>query len=207
VAASKAAKPAEIAAQRSKQLGLSVEVQAALGDIQAELADAYREGFTEMVRAVQEQASALSRIQNTLGLLLQAVAPTLADQAPPVVRIAAEGESSDIATAIVIADPIAQGFTLSMTTLSKAMGVSAGDLGILVKALKLHEKQGLAVVCREGKHNRVVNFHPRAIEAFKAVIRDTPLSSLSGNDASGLRRLKEKLDAQPPAPRVSANAE
>ncbi len=188
-----AAKPTELTGQTAKQLNLSPEVQSALAEIQAELADAYREDFTNLVRAVQEQASALNRIQNTLSLLLQHLPATLAAQAPPVLRVSDSQEHADLASAVVIADPIGQGFTMSLTSLAKAMGVSPSDLGVVVKALKLGSQADYAVVCRTGKHNAITNYHPKAVEAFRKIIQDTPPSSLSGNDRSALQRLKGKL--------------
>lgn len=188
-----AAKPPELSGQIAKKLDLSPEVRAALADVQAELADAYRESFTDMVRAIHEQASALNRIQNTLTLLLQHFPPTLAAQAPPVLRVSDSHEHADLASAVVIADPIGQGFTMSLTSLAKAMGVSPSDLGVVVKALKLNTQSDFAVVCRTGKHNAITNYHPRAIEAFPKILRDTPSTALSGNDRSALQRLKAKL--------------
>lgn len=187
-------KPPELAGRSAKDLGLSPEVQAALTGIQAELADAYREGFTEMVRAIQEQASALNRIQNTLNLLFKHLAPSIADQAPPVLRVSDSPEDADLASAVIVADPIGQGFTLSLTSLAKAIGVSPSDLGIVVKALKLNNRPGLSVAVRNGYRNAITNYHSKAIEAFRAVILETSLSALSGNDRSALQRLKKKLD-------------
>lgn len=188
-----AAKPTELTGQSAKQLDLSPEVQSALADIQAELADAYRESFTEMVRAIQEQASALNRIQNTLSLLLQHFPPTVAAQAPPVLRVSDSQEHADLASAVVVADPIGHGFTMSLTSLAKAIGVSASDLGVVVKALKLNTQTDFAVVCRTGKHNAITNYHPKAVDAFRKIIQETALSALSGNERSALQRLKGKL--------------
>jgi hypothetical protein len=77
--------------------------------------------------------------------------------------------------------------------LAKSIGVSPGDLGVLVKAMKLNERQGLAVVCRTGKHNALTNYHPRAIEAFRKIIQETSPGALSGNERSALQRLKAKV--------------
>lgn len=187
-------KPVELSTRRSKALGLSPEVQAALVDIQADLAEAYRESFTEMVRAIQEQASALNRIQNTLSLLITNLAPTIADQMPPMLRVAGTNESPDVASAVIVADPIAQGFTLSLASLAKAIGVSAGDLGVLVKALKLNQNPGFSVVVREGKHSTITNYHARAIEAFRNAIAEADASALlEKNERSALKRAKQCL--------------
>jgi hypothetical protein len=151
-----------------------------------------------MVRAVQEQASALNRIQNTLNLLLGHLAPTIADQAPPAIRIAGAGEAVDLASAVVVADPIGQGFTLSLTSLAKALGVSPGDLGVIAKALKLNNRPNFSVVVRSGSgpRNSITNYHARAIDEFRRVIIETQISSLSGNERSALRRLKSQLDGK-----------
>jgi hypothetical protein len=189
-------KPTDIASQRAKQLKLSAPVQAALNGIQAELAEAYRESFTEMVHAIQEQASALNRIQNTLNLLFQRLAPDFADQAPPVVRVAKADEKADLASAVVVADPIGQGFTLSLANLAKAIGVSPTDLGTLVKALKLNNRPGFSVVVRSGPHSAIANYHVRAIEEFRRIIRETSASTLTDkNERSALERLKKRLQS------------
>lgn len=196
-----ASKLTELASQRTKELGLSPQVEAALANIQAELAAAYRESFTEMVSAIQEQASALNRIQNTLNLLIQALAPTLGAHAPPAIRIAAEGDAHpDLASAVVVADPIGQGYTLSQTNLAKALGVPATDLSIGIKALKLSQKAELAVEVRKGRRSGIVNYHPRAIAAFRTAFLEASLTQFTGNDRSALRRLKEKLAGTASAP-------
>ena len=76
-----------------------------------------------MVATMKEQASALDRIQETLRVLVQAVNPSLSAQVPPAVRVASDGENPDLASAVVVADPIGQGYVLSQAKLALALDV------------------------------------------------------------------------------------
>lgn len=189
--------PTDLHAERFKKLKLSGPVQAALSAIHAELAEAYRDSFVNMIHAIEEQASALRRIQETLAILVQHVAPTIAAQAPVAFRIAADGEEPDLTAALVVADPIGQGFTLSQTTLAQTLGVSVADLGVAIKALKLNADPECAVVVRTGKRSQIVNYHRRAIDKFRAAVMAAHPSSFDGNNRSAIRRLQAKLGSSP----------
>lgn len=81
-----------------------------------------------MVEAMNRQASAIDRIQTTLELLVRNTRPDLAGQIPPVIGIAQAGEEPDLATAVVVADPIAKGYTMSQASLARAVGISQTDV-------------------------------------------------------------------------------
>jgi hypothetical protein len=74
------AKVTELAGGAIKELDLPPEIERKLIDIQAEVASAYRDHFIEMVQTMKEQASALDRIQATLRILVDAVAPELSER-------------------------------------------------------------------------------------------------------------------------------
>jgi hypothetical protein len=186
-------RPVELAASAIDRLELSPEVRVALKEIHAELADAYRESFLAMVEAINKQASAIERIQTSLDLLIRATAPSLADQIPAVVRVANSDEEPDLASALVVADPIGAGYTLSITSFAKAVGVSAGDAGYLLKAFKLHEDETCAVVVRRGNsHNTIVNYHPRVIDKFLSLMAAPP-AGLSREQEKTLQRVLKKM--------------
>ncbi len=174
-----------------KGLAVSPEIREALLKIQAELTASYRESFVTMSQAISRQASALERIQTTLELVLRSVAPTVAGQAPAVLRVAAADEDVDVASAVVVSDPIGSGFTLSLTSLSKAMGLSPSDVGILVRPLGLVSDGACAVVVRKGAQE-LVNYHPRAIERFMRLVASAP-DGMPRNARSAVDRVRRKL--------------
>lgn len=50
------------------------------------------------------------------------------------------------------------------------------------------------MVVRRGKRNQVVNYHPRAIDEFKACVGEPVLKTkMSKNDASAFDRARRKL--------------
>jgi hypothetical protein len=176
-------------------LQLSPPVAAALKDIQAEIADAYRDRFIEMMDVLRHQTSTLARIQETLHILVQAVAPTLAGTVPAAVRVARDGEGQDLASTVVVADPIGAGYTLSQVDLAKALGLpNAADVSTLVRAFKLNENGDCAVIVRRGGRNKIVNYHPRAIETLRQWIERLPEElSLSPDQLGAVKRIRKKL--------------
>lgn len=192
------AQPKELSLAAIQKLDLSPEVKQALVAVQSTLSDAYRDAFIEMTQAVARQAAALERIQTTLNLLVDSVAPQLKGQVPAVVRVAAEDEDADLASALVVADPIGAGYTMSQRALSDAVGVKQGDVSVLVKAFDLAEDPQCAVVVRQGKRP-VVNYHPRAVERLRQLIAMPP-KRISGNAASALKRARKQLGIAEPVP-------
>jgi hypothetical protein len=186
--------PTDIAIKAIDTLAVSDEVKSALKDIQAEVADAYREGFVEMVQAIRQQASALERIHSTLAVLVKHLAPQLEGQLPPAIRIAKDGEAADLASAVVVADPIGAGYTLSQGNVAKALGISTPDASVLLRAFKLPEDGRCAVVVRQGsdKSKLFVNYHPRVLDRFRELAENPP-AGLSGSQKSALARVRKKL--------------
>jgi hypothetical protein len=176
----------DISAKSIDKLPVSAEVKAALKDIQAEVADAYREGFVEMIQAMKQQGSVLERIHATLAILIKSIDPKLEGQIPAAIRIAAQGESPDLASAVVVADPIGSGYSLSQTDAARALMISPNDASVLFRAFKLQDDGRCAVVVRRGKKYQVVNYHARVIERFRELVHNPP----AGID----RRLTKALD-------------
>ena len=164
----------------------------ALSAVQAEISDAYRDAFIEVASALREQASALNRIQATLQLLVSAVKPELAAQIPPAIRIAAEGEDPDLASALVVADPIATGYTLGQVHLAQALGINQADVSILVRAFKLKDEPDCAVVVRKGAKQTMVNYHRRAIKRFRELVAKPP-AGLTKQQSGALERARKRI--------------
>jgi hypothetical protein len=159
------------------RLGLSPEVRTALMAIQADVTAAYQKNFVDMVEAIRRQASALERLQTTLNLLVEKMAPEIKDRIPVALRLAKDGETPDVTSAVVVADPIATGYTMTQADLAAALGLSQPDVSVFVRAFKLNEDGECAVVVRKGSERRnqqTVNFHPRAIEKFRALVKSPP---------------------------------
>jgi hypothetical protein len=164
----------DISAKSIDKLAVSPEVKAALKDIQAEVADAYRHGFVEMVQALKKQESVLDRIHATLAIVLKHFAPQLEGQLPAAIRISTDGEAPDIASAVVVADPIGTGYSLSQSDVATALGISPTDVSSLIRAFKLSDDGSCAVVVRKGKKHKFVNYHVRALDRFRELVRSPP---------------------------------
>lgn len=187
-------KSVDVSSKAIDHLAVEPEVKQVLKDLQGELADAYREGFVEMVKAIRQQASVLDRIQNTLAILVKHLAPNLEGQIPAAMRIADEGETPDVASAVVVADPIGAGFTMSQANIAKALGIGQADLSILVRAFKLDKDSNCAVVVRPGDDQRrgIVNYHPRTLERFRGLAAAPP-GDLDANQRGALRRVRSRM--------------
>jgi hypothetical protein len=187
-------KSVDISAKAIDQLSVEAEVKEVLKDIQSEVAEAYREGFVEMVQAIRQQASALDRIQATLAILVKHLAPALEAQIPAAMRVARDGETPDVATAVVVADPIGAGFTMSQANVAKALGINQADASVLLRAFHLNKDSQCAVVVRPGddKRQAVVNYHPRTLDRFHALTVNPP-GGLDGNQKRALRRARARM--------------
>lgn len=171
---------------------MSPEVSAALKEVQAEISGAYRDAFIEIVSTLREQASALNRIQATLEVLVKAVKPELSEQLPPAIRVAAPGEAPDVASAVVVADPIGTGYSLSQEQLARALGITQADVSILVRAFKLSEDANCAVVVRKGASREMVNYHARSIQRIRELIAEPP-GSLTRPQRQSLERARRRI--------------
>lgn len=183
---------ATTASHSISKLKLSEPVRASLVGIQEELAEAYRDRFIEMTTALTLQASALDRIQETLRLLVGHLAPQLTGHVPAVVRIAQPDEKPDLASAMVVADPIGAGYMLSQADLAKALALKGPEVSVLVRAFKLSEDGRCAVTVRKGSRAAIVNFHPRAIDRFLELVKNPP-DGLTDPQKAALKRVRTKL--------------
>lgn len=186
--------PVDVSSKAIDHLPVLPEVKDALKDIQAEVAIAYRQGFVEMVQAIRQQASALERIQTTLGILVKHLAPKLEGQLPAAVRVAGDGEAPDQASALVIADPIGAGFTMNQAEVAKAVGITQADASVLLRAFQMNKDAACAVIVRPGgdKKREVVNYHPRTLDRFRELLAKPP-GGIDANQKSSLKRARTKL--------------
>lgn len=81
------------------------------GSREATEQDRLQAARTEVRETLRQQACALNRIQATLQILVEALMPQLADKLdgqkiPVAMRIAGDGETPDVASAVLVADPI-----------------------------------------------------------------------------------------------------
>lgn len=181
-----------------EKLGLPAGVAGVLNAIHAEVADSYRDAFIEMIQVMKQQASALDRIQTTLNVLVSQFAPQFGGQKLPVAfSVAADGNSADVAKAIVVSDPIATGYTLSQSDLANALTIGAADVSVLVRAFKLKEDGQCAVVVRHGKgtSNEMVNYHARAVTKFMELVKNPP-RSLGRDQTRALERARRQLEGR-----------
>lgn len=174
-----------------KDLNLPDEVEDVVMRIQSRLVSAYNDSIAEMMGAVKQQAAALERIQETLHLLISASHPTLQGQLPPILRVARDNEGADLTSAVLVADPIAMGFTMTQEELADALTLSSPTVSILARAFKLEDDETSAVTVRKGKRPLYL-YHPRAAEKFRSLLaRNHP--SFSTRQQNELRRAREKL--------------
>lgn len=116
-----------------------------------------------VVAALREQGATLQRIQATLEQLLRGL------------RLPAATAAGGPAPAATVADPMGAGFTLSQRALAEALGLPASYVSTLVRAFKLDEDPRYALTVRPGA-KRLVNYHPRAVERFRELVRCPPAS-------------------------------
>lgn len=144
-----------------------------------------------MAEALNRQAAALERIQTTLSILVEHIAPSLGGVAPVAFRVAGDGEDPDLASAVVTADPIGAGYTLTQADIGRALAVSEVDVSILLRAFKLRDDGRLAVEVRSGRRS-LFNYHPRAVEALRQRVLD-PGATVPSRDRSSLKRARRAL--------------
>lgn len=185
--------PVSIAAHAIDQLELDPGAKDALRLIHAEITAGYQRSFLEMLQVLRKQASALDRLQATLGLLVEVVAPQIKDRIPVALAVADRTQAPDLASALVVADPIGMGYTLTQANLAEAMGLSAPDVSVLARFLKLNDEDCAVVLRRGGKANQTVNYHPRAIERFTELIESANSSELNTDQRNRLRRVRKVL--------------
>lgn len=199
--------PISIASSAIERLNLSREVKDVLRTIQLDLNTAYQRSFVTMIETMQRQASALERLQTTLQLLIERVAPEIKDRVPLPVNIVASREDADVSAPLVVtvADPIGAGYTMTQANLAEALGLSQADVSVLARAFHLTEDGDCAIVVRKGKTNDTVNYHPRAIERFRQYVAAPP-PGLKDDQKTALRRVTRSLVASGGAVRVTKSS-
>ncbi|MBP6840025.1 MAG: hypothetical protein KBG28_13115 [Kofleriaceae bacterium] len=181
-----------LAAQAIERLDLGEPAKQALRAILAELAAQYQQSFVQMLETQRIQASALERLQTTLHLLIEKIAPEIRDRIPVAIRIVDADARPDIASTVVIADPIATGYTMTQANLAQALGISPADVSVLVRAFRLTEDGDCAVTVRRGPKSSIVNFHPRALDRFRELVASPP-ERLSDAVRKSLERARRRL--------------
>lgn len=184
--------PVSLATRAIEQLDLDEDARAALRAIQAELAEQYQQTFLKMLETQRIQASALERLQTTLQLLIERIAPEIKDRIPIAIRIADNNDQADIASTVVVADPIATGYTMTQANIAEALGIGQADVSILVRAFKLTEDGDCAVTVRKGPRSSIVNFHSRAIARFRELVASPP-ERLTADQKKALDRVRRRL--------------
>jgi hypothetical protein len=182
----------DLATYAIDRLDLSPEIKTVLVAIQANVTAAYQKNFVEMVETIRRQASALERLQTTLTLLVEKLAPEIKDRIPVALRVAEDGEQPDITSPVLVADPIATGYTMTQADLSSALGLTPPDVSVFVRAFKLTDDGDCAVVVRKGRKQATVNYHPRAIERFRALVT-TPPPKMTEDQSKILARVRRRL--------------
>ena len=157
-----------------EDMGFSPEVVDALADIRSAVDEQYRERFVEMAQAINRQAAALERIQATLAILVEAVAPHVKDSVPVAFRIAGVDEEPDVASAFVTADPIGAGYTLCQADVARALKLNDGDVSLLIRDLGLRDDPDLAVAVRRGKGASLYNYHPKVVSKLRDLVTNPP---------------------------------
>lgn len=181
-----------LAAQAIERLDLGEPAKQALRAILSELAAQYQQSFVKMLETQRMQASALERLQTTLQLLIEKIAPEIKDRIPVAIRIVDGDDQPDIASTVVIADPIATGYTMTQANLAEALGISPADVSILVRAFKLTEDGDCAVTVRKGPRSSIVNFHPRALARLRELVAAPP-GPLTSDGKKSLERVRRRL--------------
>lgn len=184
----------DIGAKGVDALDLPEAAATALRNIHTEVADAYRESFFEMTETLKRQAAALNRIQTTLQILVERIAPELAqdNRVPIALSLAADTSDSDLARAVVVADPIGAGYMLSQSDLAKLLGLTSADVSILVRGFSLATHGELAVTVRSGEAYNMVNYHYRAVDRLRELI-ENPVGDLNKEMKQTLNRVRRKL--------------
>lgn len=176
-----------------RDLGLPAETEQILVQIYEEVDRSYRDRFVDLTTAIREQSAQLNRIQETLRVLVEAIRPELAKTAPVAFSVAPADRAPDVATIKVdILDPIAANYTLSQRDVADALGLDQPEVSVLARAFNLRDDADCAMVVRKGKRTTVVNYHPRAVERFRELLRKPP-SGLTDEATATLRRVRRKL--------------
>ncbi len=191
-----------LGAKSLDDLDLSPKVKQALLGIVAEMMAAYQRSFVEMLETMRRQSSALDRLQTTLGILIENVAPDLKNQIPATIRVARSDEEPDLTSTVVVADPIGAGYTMSQADIARALNLPAPDVNVLVKGFKLADDDECAIDVRSGTKHRIVNYHPKVLLRFKELLANPP-AELNDKLKPTLERVRQRLSAAGLMPPIS----
>lgn len=177
------------------ELDLDEETKVALLRLSMEWELANAERMAEMASAINRQAAAVERLQASLQTLIELLRPELrvehSGRLPVAFRVADGEASPDVATAQLVADPIALGFTLSQADLARALGLQPATVSVLVRAFRLDEDPDCAVVLRQGKGAKIVNYNPVAVKRFRQRLQQADADTLPRDARAALRRARE----------------
>jgi len=171
-----------------EDLGLSPEVVDILTDIRATVDEQYRERFVEMAQAINRQAAALERIQTTLTILVESLAPQLKESVPVAFRMARADEEPDLASALVMADPIGAGFTLTQADVARALKLTDVDVSYLIRDFGVRDDPDLAVQVRRGKGRPLYNYHRRVVDRLRELVQAPPEKKLKKTTQQAMAR-------------------
>ncbi len=181
-----------------EQMGLSPEVRTLLGEIKASVDEQYRARFLEMAQSLHLQAATLARIQTTLSILVEHLAPALMDRVPVAFRVAGDGEEADLASALLTADPIGAGYVLTQADIARALQVSEVDASNLIRAFGFRDDPDLAIRVRRGKGKELFNYHSRTVERLLSMVRSPPSTAvLSPVQQQALVRVRRAVSGLP----------
>ncbi len=174
-----------------KGLKASDESKEILAQIAAEVNAAYRENFESMLHSLQDIAEGQKRLLSTLGVLISAIEPKLGVNLAAAVSIAMPGERPDIASTIVLADPLAAGYALTQGELASQVGLSQADVSILARAFRLDADIAYAIKIPQGKRT-IVMYRAIAGPRLRELIAAPP-ELLSPKVEAVVRRSRAKL--------------
>ena len=144
--------PTSIVAKTIKDLELSPDVALVLRDIEAQIAEAYRDRFLDMTEMLRQQMSMAARTQETLNILVEFLAPQLAGSVPTAGedryrRVAARPRFRSSCRG-----PDRRGLHPDAgRPFFRALGVSSADISILVRGFDVNGKEECAVTVRTGR--------------------------------------------------------
>lgn len=192
--------PLSLAWKAIDNLDVPEPIKTTLRLLQAQLTLAYQRNFVSLSTTIERQASALDRLQTTLQLLIEKIAPELKDRIPVPIRVVEDLANADVAAPLIQADPMGAGYTLTQTRLADALGLPPPVVSVLVRCLKLNHDEKCAVAVRRGREADTFSYHPRAIARFKQLVEAPPPSKLSQAEASALKRARRMLGLTDGAP-------
>lgn len=175
-------------------LGLTDESREVLIELRSAINEEYQERFLEMSKALNRQAAALERIQNSLSIVIKAIRPELGDKLPVAFAPVIDADDADVAHVKVAADPIAMGFVLSQEDIARALRLKGATVSELIRGLGLRDDPDLAVAVRRGgkKAKALYNYRQPMVDTLRDHIHAPP-DKLSQKTRAAMARARGKL--------------